>query len=269
MQRFLLILLLFITAAFSATIGNGETQIISIESQYAGKLTVNDKKISWIDHPLKPGFKIAFVPASYYETKNINVKNSLNGEMGITEFKLVKKDYKQEKITVSESKVKPPQSVMKRIDKERREAQQIYKTVSKGLFFNDKFISPMNSFITSDFGTARVFNGLVKSYHGGTDFRAAVGESVIAANSGIVKIAKDRYYAGKSVVIDHGSGIYTQYYHLSDIVVKVGQKVNKGDILGLSGDSGRVSGPHLHFGVIINNVQVNPLDFISKINMVL
>ncbi len=71
------------------------------------------------------------------------------------------------------------------------------------------------------------------------------------------------------MVIDHGSGIYTQYYHLSDIIVKVGQKVNKGDILGLSGDSGRVSGPHLHFGVIINNVQVNPLDFISKINMVL
>ncbi|EGU23948.1 M24/M37 family peptidase [Campylobacter fetus subsp. venerealis NCTC 10354] len=104
MQRFLLILLLFITAAFSATIGNGETQIISIESQYAGKLTANDKKISWIDHPLKPGFKIAFVPASYYETKNINVKNSLDGEMGITEFELVKKDYKQEKLPFQNQK---------------------------------------------------------------------------------------------------------------------------------------------------------------------
>ena len=92
---------------------------------------------------------------------------------------------------------------------------------------------------------------------------------MIAANDGVVAIAKDRYYAGGSVVIDHGEGIYTQYYHLSALNVKVGQSVKKGDIIALSGASGRVSGPHLHFGVIAGGVQVNPLNFVKKINEIL
>ena len=146
---------------------------------------------------------------------------------------------------------------------------KIYATATPNLKFDSKFIPPMSSVITSPFGSARVFNGTLKSYHSGTDFRAATGSVVIASNDGIVVIAKDRYYAGGSVIIDHGEGIYTQYYHLSAIKVKVGQSVKKGEIIGLSGASGRVSGPHLHFGVIVHGVQVNPLNFIKKINEVL
>ncbi|HEF3953264.1 TPA: M23 family metallopeptidase, partial [Campylobacter jejuni] len=102
----------------------------------------------------------------------------------------------------------------------------------------------------------------------GTDFRAATGTPIYAANSGIVKIAKDRYFAGNSVVIDHGFGIYSQYYHLSKIDVKVGQKIKKGELIGLSGASGRVSGPHLHFGILAGGKQVDPLDFVSKFNAI-
>lgn len=114
-----------------------------------------------------------------------------------------------------------------------------------------------------------MFNNTLKSYHSGTDFRAAIGTPIKAINDGIVKISKDRFYAGGSVVIDHGAGIYSQYYHLSKMNVKVGDIVKKGDIVGLSGDTGRVSGPHLHFGIMVNNNQVNPLNFIETINYAL
>ncbi|MFR8441736.1 MAG: M23 family metallopeptidase, partial [Campylobacter sp.] len=127
---------------------------------------------------------------------------------------------------------------------------------------------PLNSKITSAFGNARTFNGELKSYHSGTDYRAAVGTGVRAANDGVVVIAKDRYYAGGSVVIDHGGGIYSQYYHLSEIKVALGDHVHKGDEIALSGESGRVSGPHLHFGIAINGVSVNPLSFVAKFNEV-
>ena len=157
---------------------------------------------------------------------------------------------------------------MERIKLERDEANAVYATASSGLKFSSPFALPIKSVVTSPFGTARVFNGTLKSYHGGADFRAAVGTPVVAANDGVVVIAKDRYYAGGSVVIDHGEGIYTQYYHLSRIDARVNQTVKKGEIIGLSGQSGRVNGPHLHFGVIANGAQINPLDFVEKINSV-
>lgn len=210
--------------------------------------------------------KFAIVAASYHKKGSVLLENEFNGDIQRINFNIVQGDYKKEKIQVQSSKVTPPKEVLKRIEDERREASKIYATSSNGLKFSSKFELPMSSVITSPFGTARVFNDLVKSYHGGTDFRAAVGKSVAASNDGVIVIAKDRYYAGGSVVIDHGEGIYTQYYHLSKIGVKVGQGVKKGDEIGLSGASGRVSGPHLHFGVIVGGVQVNPLNFIEKIN---
>ncbi|MEE3776049.1 M23 family metallopeptidase [Campylobacter sp. CX2-4080-23] len=265
-MRVVFSLLIFALFSWGNTIFNGGLEIISIESDYAGELRVNDKSSLWLDHPKKDGVKVAFIPVSYYAKNDINITNSLNNQSSSMLLKLEQKSYKKESISVAPAKANPPKDVMKRIEKERDEATQIYRTFSPNLLVNSQFISPMNSFITSQYGNTRVFNGSVKSYHGGVDYRAAIGQSVISANDGIVRIAKDRYYAGKSVVIDHGGGIYTQYYHLDRIDVKVGQKVLKGDKIGLSGATGRVSGPHLHFGVVVQNIQVDPLVFIEKFN---
>lgn len=174
--------------------------------------------------------------------------------------------YEKEILQVAQSKVTPPKEVLKRIQSELAEARAVYATYTNEALFRGKFILPLNSVITSRFGTARVFNGTLMSYHSGTDFRAAVGTAVVAANDGIVRLAKDRYYAGGSIIIDHGYKIFTQYYHLSELKVKVGQRVKKGDVIALSGDSGRVTGAHLHFGVIAGGTQVDPLDFIEKFN---
>ena len=123
-----------------------------------------------------------------------------------------------------------------------------------------------DSKITSGFGKARLYNEKLKSYHGGTDFRADIGTPLMACNNGKVVLAKERFYAGNSVVRDHGHGIYSCYFHMSRFNVKEGQNINKGDIIGLSGNSGRVTGPHLHFGIRVGGEQVDPLQFIELIN---
>ena len=257
------------TPSETQTIVNGDVEIVRVEAKFAGNLSIDGKKKRWLNVPGDENLKFAIVSAGYRQKGEIKLINGLKGGDETMVFKIVEGEYKKEKITVEGSKVTPPKEVLKRIEEEREEANKIYATVNEGLKFNSEFILPMSSVITSPFGTARVFNGTLKSYHGGTDFRAAVGTSVIAANDGVVVIAKDRYYAGGSVVIDHGEGIYTQYYHLSALNVKVGQSVKKGDIIALSGASGRVSGPHLHFGVIAGGAQVNPLNFVKKINEIL
>lgn len=265
-MKFLLSLLFCCNLIFALSIGNGEIKIIEIKEEFAAKLTINSVRTAWIKHPAKNGYKIAFIVAGYHQNKNFLVRNGDDVEFSELVFKLEKIDYKKEFLSVAPEKINPPYKEQIRIKKERDEANQIYRTFTDGLLFDSKFELPIDTQITSYYGTARMFNNSLKSYHSGTDFRAAVGKEIKAANSGIVRIAKNRYYAGNSVVIDHGSGIYTQYYHLSKINVKVGQKVQKGDIIGLSGSSGRVTGPHLHFGVMVNKIQVNPLDFIEKTN---
>ena len=189
--------------------------------------------------------------------KNIQINN---GEYLQTQIK--------EEITVNENKVKPDPQMQERIKKEYLVASKAYSTKTKTLFLKQPFKQPLNSMITSPFGTARVFNGVLKSYHSGTDFRANIGTDIISANAGKIVIADDRYYAGKSVIIDHGYGIFSQYYHLNEILVKKGQNVKKSHLIGKSGATGRVSGPHLHFGIAINGISVNPLKFIHTFNKI-
>ena len=216
----------------------------------------NDNKVVLIfGSAYKSPIKEAHIVALYKDGKRL--KYDLLGDEGV---------YQKELLQVAQSKVNPPKEVLARIQQELQEARKAYASYTNKALFDGKFILPINSAITSKFGTARVFNGTLMSYHSGTDFRAAVGTPVLAANDGIVRIAKDRYYAGGSVVIDHGYKIFSQYYHLSELKVKVGQKVKKGDVIALSGDSGRVTGAHLHFGIIAGGTQVDPLDFIEKFN---
>lgn len=257
---------LFLNSLGANEIGNGQIFIIQAPSDSQKNLNISiknnksskNKNLHWITNPNDKSKKFAIIAANYKD-KGVIIAND-------KELKIAAQPYKKEQISVNASKVKPPKSALKRIESERDEANKIYSTFNEGLLFNSPFELPMNSKITSPYGGARVFNGELKSFHSGTDFRASIGTQVKASNSGVVRIAKDRYYAGGSVVIDHGSGIYTQYYHLSKINVKVGDKVEKGDIIALSGDTGRVNGPHLHFGVFVSGSQVDPEQFIKHFN---
>ena len=129
------------------------------------------------------------------------------------------------------------------------------------------FILPLKSKITSPFGTKRIYNGSLKSYHSGTDFKAIKNTKILAANAGKVVISQNRFYAGNSIVLDHGHGIYTGYYHLSTLDKKVGELVKRGEVLGLSGSTGRVTGPHLHFSAKVHGITVDPLQLLEVLNI--
>jgi murein DD-endopeptidase MepM/ murein hydrolase activator NlpD len=125
-----------------------------------------------------------------------------------------------------------------------------------------QFLRPRTSVVTSAFGSGRVFNGQVTSRHLGVDFRGGVGDTIRAANRGIVALVDEFFLAGNVVYIDHGEGVVTGYFHLSKPLVTPGDTVERGQKIGLVGGTGRVTGPHLHWSARYGAVTVNPLDLI-------
>ena len=125
------------------------------------------------------------------------------------------------------------------------------------------FIRPRTSVITSEFGSGRLFNGRLTTRHLGVDFRGALGEPVHAANRGVVALVDNFFLAGNVVYIDHGGGVVTGYFHLSKTLVAAGDTVARGQVIGLVGATGRVTGPHLHWAARYGAVTVNALDLLS------
>jgi len=109
-----------------------------------------------------------------------------------------------------------------------------------------------------NFGTRRVFNDEPRAPHGGADYRATVGTPVLATEAGLVVLVANHFFAGRSVFVDHGGGLVSMVMHLSRTDVRTGQRVSRGERLGLSGATGRVSGPHLHFGFRWRGARVDP-----------
>lgn len=173
--------------------------------------------------------------------------------------------YKEETLSVEPGKIAPSATDMKRIEAEKKEVGRVYRAYRTEKLWKGKFQRPMKSKLTSRFGNKRLFNGQMQSYHNGIDFRAKVGRPIHSAAAGIVVMAKDLFFTGGTVIVDHGYGIFTLYAHMSKVTSKLGQKVKIGQVLGKSGATGRVSGPHLHFAVIIQNIKVNPEQFLKVI----
>jgi murein DD-endopeptidase MepM/ murein hydrolase activator NlpD len=178
-------------------------------------------------------------------------------------FQVVAGQYKTDILKVDGRRVNPDKNDSQRANREAQEVRYVYDSGSGKRLWDGEFQLPVNNEISSRFGNRRVFNGQLKSYHNGLDFRSPKGTSVYATNSGVVRLAKSLFYSGNAVIIDHGTGIFTIYAHLSKIEVAAGQRIEKGQLIGLTGATGRVSGPHLHWGVKINGIAVNPLRFVE------
>jgi murein DD-endopeptidase MepM/ murein hydrolase activator NlpD len=167
--------------------------------------------------------------------------------------------YKTTTLHVQEKYVQPDAATLQQIaaDKAVKDAAFAHQ-VSQPLW-SGRFRSPVPFAATDSFGTRRMFNGELASIHRGTDFHAPSGTPVLAANDGEVMIARGMFYEGNLVVIDHGNQFSTLYMHLSRIDVKVGERVKKGQRLGLSGATGRVTGPHLHLAARWQGDYVDPV----------
>src|SRR5467141_4573045 len=133
-----------------------------------------------------------------------------------------------------------------------------FRALSPGREWKGSFAPPVSAEISDVFGVERVFNGSVQSTHQGLDFRVPSGTSVAAVNSGRVILPRPLFFEGNCVVIDHGQGLLTLYFHLSKFSVKAGDDVSKGQPIGLSGGTGRTTGPHLHLAVRWQGVYLNP-----------
>ena len=150
-----------------------------------------------------------------------------------------------------------------RVDRENARAREIGKRAHDSPpMWRSGFLRPRSSVVTSEFGSGRLFNGRLTTRHLGVDFRGAMGEPVRAANRGVVALVDNFFLAGNVVYIDHGGGVVTAYFHLSKTMVETGDTVARGQVIGLVGNTGRVTGPHLHWAARYGAVTVNPLDLL-------
>lgn len=151
-----------------------------------------------------------------------------------------------------------------RINRENAKARAIGREAhDRAPMWTASFLKPRTSVITSEFGSGRVFNGQVTARHLGVDFRGAVGEPIRAANRGVVALVDNFFLAGNVVYVDHGGGVVTAYFHMSKPLVATGDTVKRGQVIGLVGQTGRVTGPHLHWAARYGELTVNPLDLVS------
>lgn len=254
---------------------NGQTTLLEFKNSHGIKyeqVHYAKKSFQIFTNPSDTNKSFALIPISYYEKskkQDLEIEYTLHDESKtkVISLNIKQVKYDKEEISVNPLKVNPKApDVKKRIAKEYYKAMKIYGTVTNKSYMKDQFIMPIESKITSAFGKARVYNGSHKGYHSGTDFRAKTGTNIIAANTGIAVLVQKRFYSGGTVLLDHGMGIYTCYFHMSEFHVNEGEMVQRGEILGLSGQSGRVTGPHLHFSARINAVQVDPLQLVSLMN---
>ena len=139
----------------------------------------------------------------------------------------------------------------------------IYSVVTPARYWQGNLTPPVNGSLSSPFGTFRTYNGLVNRRHTGQDFHAATGTPVLASANGRVVFSRPLDIHGESVIIDHGWGVFTEYSHLSVRYVVPGQFVLQGDVLGLSGSTGRSTGPHVHWEIAVNGTWVDPVPFMQ------
>jgi murein DD-endopeptidase MepM/ murein hydrolase activator NlpD len=157
----------------------------------------------------------------------------------------------------------PSPEQLRLIEHDKEVKAEAFKILTAEQEWKGSFRAPVTAGVSDVFGVQRVFNGAVQSTHQGLDYRVTTGTPVAAVNSGTVLLARPLYFEGNCVVIDHGEGLLTLYLHLSEIAVAEGDRVAKGQRIGLSGSTGRASGPHLHLAVRWQGVYLNPSVLLS------
>lgn len=184
----------------------------------------------------------------------------------------IKKDYQikvesarfgTQRLTLPKEKVELDEETLKRVKLEEEKIGKVWGILTEDPLWDGNFILPAEGEFSSDFGLRRIINGEPKNSHTGVDIAAPEGAPVYASNRGRVVFIDDQFFSGKSLIIDHGLGLFTMYFHLSEILVKEGDPVEKGEIIAKVGKSGRATGPHLHWGMRLNGARVNPASLIN------
>lgn len=208
------------------------------------------------------GLPLTLKPGEY----NISYSD-YDGKAKTKSFEIKNKKYKISRIKIkNKNMVNPDEETQKRMANDLQKINKAISTYSQEIPEKLVLKQPVRGVPTTSFGARRIINGQSKNPHSGMDIAAAKSTPVNAAASGKVVLADNFYLSGNMVAIDHGKGLITMYAHLSEILVKVGDKVETGNLIGRVGSTGRVTGPHLHWTVKLNKTSVNPALFLDGIN---
>ena len=249
---------------FSATVKpKGEQKLESVSGRFMGRDVVF--------YPDENGAFSALVgvEVDYKAGANnleVRAKSAAGAETQQTKsIEVSQGEFPSETLKVQPRKVEPHKKDLPRIKRERTLIGRAYAASLKRRFWDPPLVMPIVSEITSKYGSKRVYNGIKQSAHYGTDLRAKVGTPIVAPLAGRVALAMDLFFTGWTVILDHGYGFFTIYAHMSKIKVKQGSDVKKSDVLGLSGATGRVSGPHLHWGAQLHGIKVDPISMMEDL----
>ncbi len=204
------------------------------------------------------------IPLDFKKTR-IEIKQ---GNNLLNSIEVLKKNYRESRITISNQEyVSPSKDLLPRIREEYELSQKAKNTVSALKIKNWEMTIPIKGLMSSEFGVRRFINNEPRNRHSGMDIAAPEGTEVITPLSGEVIIASNFFYKGNVIYVNHGAGLVSSYSHLSKLEVKKGDKIKTGDIIGLVGQTGRVTGPHLHWEVYLMGVPINPEVFLVTSNL--
>jgi murein DD-endopeptidase MepM/ murein hydrolase activator NlpD len=240
--------------------GPGDLLVVTVKNA-AGPAegTFNGKKIYF--NPSKESLK-AIVAIDYFtEPGKYDLDISSNGAVRKEVVEVIKKEYEVQHLTLPKNMVELSPRDEARAEREQRRMAAIWPKETNRSWTGD-FINPLNGEIITPFGVRRIINNIPKSPHTGVDVRGKEGDKIVAPNDAVVALIDNQFFSGTSLVLNHGQGIYTMFFHLSKVLVKRGQAVKKGEAIALVGETGRATGPHLHWGVRVQGARVDPLELV-------
>jgi murein DD-endopeptidase MepM/ murein hydrolase activator NlpD len=238
--------------------------------QMSARTGVRSITATWFSHPVtffrsgssRTWYALAGVPVETTPGRYpLKLREVLLGEKSVELVRMIRIGravYPKITVQVAKKFTEPNPEELRQINADKEVKQKVFATETAAKLWSGDFAPPVSSAISDVFGTARVFNEEVQSRHLGLDFAAPAGTPVHAVNRGTVILARPLYFEGGFIVIDHGQGLMSLYLHLSEFKVKEGDEVDTGQLIALSGGSGRATGPHLHLAIRWQGVYVNP-----------
>ena len=207
------------------------------------------------------GLDLDIKPGPY----QVDVESSTAGVVVHASYPLtiLPREFRTRRLTVNEAFVTPPKSQLPRIEREAALLAATWQSSAGTRYWSVPFARPVPQPANSAFGTRSIFNGKPRNAHGGADFLSPAGTPIAAPNIGRIAVARSLYYSGNTVIIDHGLGVFWTLAHLSRIDVREGDIVTRQQPIGLVGATGRVTGPHLHWAVRIDDARVDPLSLLD------
>ena len=176
---------------------------------------------------------------------------------------VMKEEYPEQRLTLPSKMVDLDKKTLARVKTESKAVHEAFAGFVPHPLWKGQFVEPVRGKISGRFGSRRVINGQPRKPHSGEDIAAPKGTPVVAMNDGIVRLTADQFFSGKGVIVDHGVGLFSMYFHLSSVDVEHGQVVKKGQVIGKVGSTGRATGPHLHWGVRLNGARVDPYSLLA------